>query len=160
MGALRFFQCNVAWRSFPLARGSGCQSFDSSWCFISTKCGSSVSAIFLICGAHAVCFCTLVTILDPAWNILFNEINSKKNLIILGGGVHLQWMLSWHFLHMYNVLWSHTFPPIDLHCSTIPLVLFLFPNSPPFYFLLRKITCNICLSEFGLFCPIWWSLVP
>jgi hypothetical protein len=31
----------------------------------SAKCGSSISAKFLIYGAHAVCFYTLVTILDP-----------------------------------------------------------------------------------------------
>jgi hypothetical protein len=64
VGALLFSQCNVAWRSFVRARGSGCQSFDSSWCFISTKCGSNGSARFLICRAHAVCFCALVAILD------------------------------------------------------------------------------------------------
>jgi hypothetical protein len=34
MGALLFSQCNVAWRSFVQAGGSGCQSFDSSWCFL------------------------------------------------------------------------------------------------------------------------------
>jgi hypothetical protein len=44
--------------------GSGCQSFDFSWCFFSVKCGSSVSARFLIYRAHTVCFCTLVAILD------------------------------------------------------------------------------------------------
>jgi hypothetical protein len=65
MGTLLFSQCNVAWRSFPWARGSVCQSFDSSWCFISAKYGSSISAGFLIYRAHAVCFCALVAILDP-----------------------------------------------------------------------------------------------
>jgi hypothetical protein len=40
-GALLFFQCNMAWRSFVQAWGSGCQCFDSSWCF-SAKCGSKV----------------------------------------------------------------------------------------------------------------------
>jgi hypothetical protein len=60
-----FSHCNVVWRSFLWVRSSGCQSFDSPWCFISTKCGSSVSARFLIHGAHAVCFFTLVAILDP-----------------------------------------------------------------------------------------------
>jgi hypothetical protein len=29
-----FSQCNVVWRSFVWARGSGCKSFDSPWCFI------------------------------------------------------------------------------------------------------------------------------
>jgi hypothetical protein len=63
-GALLFSQCNVVW-SFIWARCSGCQSFNSL-CFISAKCGSSISARFLIYGAHAVCFCLLVTILDPS----------------------------------------------------------------------------------------------
>jgi hypothetical protein len=65
VGALLLSQCNMAWRSIVWAGGSGCQSFDSSWCFFSAKCGSSVSAKFLIYGAHAVCFCPLVAILDP-----------------------------------------------------------------------------------------------
>jgi hypothetical protein len=47
---------------------------DSSWCFISAKCVSSASARFLIYGAHTVCFCTLVTILDPPY--LFFETRS------------------------------------------------------------------------------------
>jgi hypothetical protein len=60
---------SVTWhcRRILWARGSGCQGFDSPWCFISAKCGSSISARFLIHGAHAVCFCTLVSILDPLW---------------------------------------------------------------------------------------------
>jgi hypothetical protein len=60
-----FSQCNVAWRRFLKARGSECQSFDSPWCFISIKCGSSVSARFLSHTTYVVCLCTLVTILDP-----------------------------------------------------------------------------------------------
>jgi hypothetical protein len=36
MATLKFSQYNVLWGSFPQARGSGCQKFDSSWCFIST----------------------------------------------------------------------------------------------------------------------------
>jgi hypothetical protein len=60
-----FSQCNMVWRSFLRARGSGCQSFDSPWCFISAKCGSTISARFLIHRAHAVCFCPLVAIFDP-----------------------------------------------------------------------------------------------
>jgi hypothetical protein len=62
------FQCNMEWRSFVQAGGSGCLRFDSSWCFFSAKGGSSISAKFLICGAHSVCFCTLVSILDPPEN--------------------------------------------------------------------------------------------
>jgi hypothetical protein len=64
VAALLFSQCSVAWRSFLWARGSGCRSFDP-WGFISIKCGSSISVRFLIHGAHAVCFCTLVAILVP-----------------------------------------------------------------------------------------------
>jgi hypothetical protein len=45
----------------------GVLKFDSSWCFSSVKCGSSVSEIFLIYRAHVVCFCTLITILDLPW---------------------------------------------------------------------------------------------
>jgi hypothetical protein len=41
--------------------GLGYQSFDSPWCFISTKYGCRVSAKFMIYGAHIV-FCTLVAI--------------------------------------------------------------------------------------------------
>jgi hypothetical protein len=47
-----FSQCNMWWRSFLWSRGSVCQSFDSPWCFIFAKCGSSVSAKFLIHRAH------------------------------------------------------------------------------------------------------------
>jgi hypothetical protein len=73
-----FSQCNIVWRSFPRARGSECQKFDSPWCFISAKCGSSVSARFWSHGAHAVCFCTLVTILD----LLLNGICRTLDLIL------------------------------------------------------------------------------
>jgi hypothetical protein len=38
--SLLFSQCNMAWRSFVWAGSSRCRSFDSSWCFISAKCGS------------------------------------------------------------------------------------------------------------------------
>jgi hypothetical protein len=48
MGALLFSQCNMVWRSFVQAGGSGCQIFYSSLCSFSAKCGSSVSARFLI----------------------------------------------------------------------------------------------------------------
>jgi hypothetical protein len=41
-----FSQFNVVWRKFLWARCSGYQSFDSPCCFISAKCGSSVSAKF------------------------------------------------------------------------------------------------------------------
>jgi hypothetical protein len=64
MVANLFSQCIVAWRRVPQAKGSGCQSFNSPWCFTSTKCGSSVSARSLIHRAHAVFNCAPVTILD------------------------------------------------------------------------------------------------
>jgi hypothetical protein len=57
-------QCNVTWRSFVQAGGSGCKSFTYSWWFFSAKCGSRVSARFLIYGSRAVCFLPLVAILD------------------------------------------------------------------------------------------------
>jgi hypothetical protein len=69
VGTLLFSQCNEAWRSFVWAWGSGCWSFDSSWWFFSVKCGSSVSAKFLIYRVHDVCFCPLVTILDPDFSL-------------------------------------------------------------------------------------------
>jgi hypothetical protein len=59
-----FSQCVMAWRRLPQARGSECQSFNSPWCFTSTKYGSSVSPRSLIHGAHSVCVCDPVTILD------------------------------------------------------------------------------------------------
>jgi hypothetical protein len=68
VGALLFSQCNVAWRSFVQAGGSGCRGFDSSWWFLSAKCGSIISAKFLIYRDHTVCFCPLGTILDPLWH--------------------------------------------------------------------------------------------
>jgi hypothetical protein len=50
-------KCIMAWRRFPQARGSECQSFNSPWCFTSAKCGSSISARSLIHAPHAVCIC-------------------------------------------------------------------------------------------------------
>jgi hypothetical protein len=54
----------MAWRSFAWAGSSGFQNFDSSWCFFSANCGSSISPKFLIYGVHAVCFCPVVTLLN------------------------------------------------------------------------------------------------
>jgi hypothetical protein len=36
VAAPKYFQCNVLWGNFPQSRLSGCQRFDSGWCFIST----------------------------------------------------------------------------------------------------------------------------
>jgi hypothetical protein len=76
-GTLLFSQCNVVWRSFVWAEGSGCQSFDSSLWFSSDKCGSSISAKLLIYGADIVFFCLLVTILDPSQFIFYVKIFIK-----------------------------------------------------------------------------------
>jgi hypothetical protein len=64
-GALLVSQCNVAWRSFLQAGGWGFWSFASSWWFLSAKCGSSVSARFLIYRSYTFCFLPLVAIFDP-----------------------------------------------------------------------------------------------
>jgi hypothetical protein len=64
-GALIFSQCYVVWRSLVWSEGSGFRSFDSSWWYFPAKCGSRITIKFLILGAHAVCFCTLVSILYP-----------------------------------------------------------------------------------------------
>jgi hypothetical protein len=47
-GSCLFPQCTVAWRRLPQARGSGCQNFDSPWCFTSAEYGSSVLGRSLI----------------------------------------------------------------------------------------------------------------
>jgi hypothetical protein len=72
VGALLLSQYNVVWIRFLQATCSGYQSFDSPWCFISAECGTGVSARFLIHGAHAVCFCILVAILDQP--ILYSRV--------------------------------------------------------------------------------------
>jgi hypothetical protein len=79
--AFLFSQCNVLWRSFPQSRGSGCWSFDSPCCFISPKCYSSISARCWSHGAHTVCFCTLVTILDLKQVMVF--LSQSVNLCLL-----------------------------------------------------------------------------
>jgi hypothetical protein len=63
--SLLFSQCNMVWRGFLWARVSRCWSFDFPSCFISAMCSSNVSARFLIHWVHVVCFCALVTILNP-----------------------------------------------------------------------------------------------
>jgi hypothetical protein len=74
--------CNMAW-SLPVLQsmGSGCWSFDSPWCFISTKHSSSISARFFIHGAHTVCFCTPVAILDLSTFILYRMFFSLFSVI-------------------------------------------------------------------------------
>jgi hypothetical protein len=40
------FFCVIGMENLLWAEGLGCQSFDSSWCFFSANCGSSISASF------------------------------------------------------------------------------------------------------------------
>jgi hypothetical protein len=51
--------------------------------FFSAKCGSSVSARFLIYGAHTFCFLPLVAIFDPLHNGIFREINLHVNQCVV-----------------------------------------------------------------------------
>jgi hypothetical protein len=65
IGALLFSQCNVAWRSFVQSGVRGVGVLLLLCGFFSAKCASSISARFLIYGAHTVCFLLLVVILAP-----------------------------------------------------------------------------------------------
>jgi hypothetical protein len=57
---------SVTWRGEALyGWGFRVSEFWFFWCFFSAKCGFSISAKFLIYGAHTVCFCPLVVILNP-----------------------------------------------------------------------------------------------
>jgi hypothetical protein len=76
-----FFQCIVVWRSLLQARGSGCQSFSSPLCFTSAKGVSSISARSLIHGAHAVCICVPVAILDPLQQAFINNFSFYSEVI-------------------------------------------------------------------------------
>jgi hypothetical protein len=69
-GALLFSQCNVAQRNFVWAAGSY-KALIPVGGFFPAKCGSSISARVLIHGAHTVCFCAIVTILDPPHKFFF-----------------------------------------------------------------------------------------
>jgi hypothetical protein len=71
MGALLFSQCNVAWEALYWLGVQGIGVLLLLGGFFSAKCGSSISAKFLIYRAHAVSFCPLVTILDPS--VMFSE---------------------------------------------------------------------------------------
>jgi hypothetical protein len=64
--------------SLPQARGSECRSFGCLWCFTSAKCVSIISAKSLVHGAHAVCGCVPVAILEPN-NILYLIVKVKLN---------------------------------------------------------------------------------
>jgi hypothetical protein len=63
LAACLFSQCHGVEKP-SIARVSGCQWFNSPWCFTSTKHGSNISAMSLIHGAYTVCICVPVTILD------------------------------------------------------------------------------------------------
>jgi hypothetical protein len=65
---------SVMWceEAFPGLGAQGVDVFDSPCCFISSKCGFSISARFCSLGAYVVCFCALVAILDPQLLIFVN----------------------------------------------------------------------------------------
>jgi hypothetical protein len=113
-GALLFSQCNIAWRSFAWASGSECRSFNSSWCLISTKCGFSISSRFLIYGAHSVCFCALVAILDPPPKLK----KIKKKISETSDDILIELLWRFHEMHMnsVNCIWYYK----HLFCSNSP----------------------------------------
>jgi hypothetical protein len=71
----------VMWdgETFHRLGGLGCWSFGSPCCFISAKCGSSVSARFWNHKPHAVSFCALVTILKITISYDFLIMKLKVN---------------------------------------------------------------------------------
>jgi hypothetical protein len=78
VGDLLFSQCNMV-----CAGDLGCWSFNSFWWFFfSAKCSSSISKKFLIYGAHAFCFCTLVTILDPPPIIFVLDFGCTEKILL------------------------------------------------------------------------------
>jgi hypothetical protein len=80
VAACLFFQCIVAWRRLPQARGPGYQSFSSPLCFTSAKHVSSISARSLIHRAHTVYICVPFTIFgsSPEYRIFTPVENSIK----------------------------------------------------------------------------------
>jgi hypothetical protein len=65
MGALLVSQCYMTWRSFVQVGGSVSEFCFFLVFFFSSKCGSSVSARFLINRVYTVRILPLVSILDP-----------------------------------------------------------------------------------------------
>jgi hypothetical protein len=59
----------ILWHGEVMCRlgAQGCCTCASFLWFYPARCVSSISARFLLCGAHAICFLTLVTILEPSW---------------------------------------------------------------------------------------------
>jgi hypothetical protein len=125
-GTLLFSQCNVGWRSFLWARGSGCQSFDSPCCFISAKSGPSISAIFLIYGAHAVCFCAIFAILVPPSDHFQQPLENIQTCIGIGrlwyscsSCENVEWFLH-HLVNNYNLKPCEPYPTASLPCNSLP----------------------------------------
>jgi hypothetical protein len=158
VAAHQFSQFNGAWISFLQARSSGCWSFDSPWCFISTKCGSSFSARFWSHRAHSVWFHTLVTILDLSGQYLFNFRNSYSKMSImvrlpqeaLHCNTHVNNWLSYSFMNRKT--WSghlKYFPlsyySLNSHLFHSPLFLLFFS----FFYLFFE-TGFHCVSQYGL----------
>jgi hypothetical protein len=75
-GALLFSLCNVVWRSFVQVGGLGVGVLLILGGVFSAKCGSTISARFLIYGAHTLCFVPLIAILNPLPNF-FNSVAFK-----------------------------------------------------------------------------------
>jgi hypothetical protein len=75
-GVLLVSPYNVAWRSYVQAGGLEVSEFCFFLVFFPARCVSSISARFLLYGAHAICFLPLVTILDPSLVIFFFKLVS------------------------------------------------------------------------------------
>jgi hypothetical protein len=78
VGALLVSPYNMAWRSYVQARGLGMCEFCFFLVVFPDRYVSSISARFLLYGAHAICFLPLVTILDPP--ILCLKVSSIKDV--------------------------------------------------------------------------------
>jgi hypothetical protein len=73
--------------------------------FFSAKCGSSVSAKFLIYGVHTVCFCTLVPIWITQKRPFKRSCGLKKTLMI---PMNIKKMVGETFLlHQFVLLVNH-----------------------------------------------------
>jgi hypothetical protein len=107
-GALLFFRCNMVQRSFVQPGGSGCCSPESSLCFFSAKCGPSISAMFLIHKAHTVCFCALITMLDPPLSAILKHTY-----------VHTQWPTCEIASFIFCIISAFTDASLTLLCSSL-----------------------------------------
>jgi hypothetical protein len=125
---------SVTWHGETLYSlgGSGCWHFDYSWCFFSAKCGFSISARLLIYGAHAVCFCTLVSVLELSKLFLCEILTLLSSLYIL--------LFSKFFLLILFNLWLDFF--LFFFFYIFPFYPFFLPSSPFFFLVLIILFCN------------------